>query len=49
MTEPIKILYIYNSAFDHRLVLDALEKDYGVFEITETKTRQEFERLLAEG
>ena len=47
MVESVRTLCVDNSPFDRRLGGGALEKEYGVFEITQTKSRQEFERLLA--
>ena len=47
--QPVRILYIDDSAHDRALVRDALEIEHGSFRVTEAKTRTEFEAQLARG
>jgi diguanylate cyclase (GGDEF)-like protein/PAS domain S-box-containing protein len=44
--EPIRILYIDDSAFDRALVRDALERHAAAFELVEAGARAEFEERL---
>ena len=46
MTEQIKILYIDDNPLDRALVRDSLEKAHGGFEVTEAKSKVEFEEYL---
>ena len=47
--QPVRILYIDDSAHDRALVRHALEVEHGSFRVTETTARAEFEARLAEG
>lgn len=47
MAKPVQILYVDDSASDRLLVRDALEKEDRGFQVTEAKSQEEFEALLA--
>ena len=49
MQQPVRILYIDDSAHDRALVRHALEIEHGSFGVTEAATRAEFEAQLAHG
>ena len=49
MQQPVRILYIDDSAHDRALVRHALEVEHGSFRVTEATTRAEFEAQLARG
>ena len=48
MTEPIRVLYVDDSAADRALVRHSLAQDQTPFVLIEAATRQEFEALLEE-
>jgi signal transduction histidine kinase len=48
MSEPIRVLYVDDSKFDRQLVVDSLEKEHGVFRVTQAESRQLFEERLAQ-
>ena len=47
--QPVRILYIDDSAHDRALVRHALEIEHGAFRVTEAATRAAFEAQLAHG
>jgi PAS domain S-box-containing protein len=49
MNSPINILYLDESPFDRDMIRDSLEKEHGVFILTEASSRKEFEKLLSAG
>ncbi|MBI5303059.1 MAG: PAS domain S-box protein [Chloroflexi bacterium] len=49
MSELIRILYVDDYPLDRELVRDALEKEQGGFQVTEARSRADFEARLAEG
>ncbi len=46
MDKQIRILYIDDNPMDRALVRDSLEKEHGGFELSEAKSKQEFEKLI---
>lgn len=47
--EKIRVLYVDDNAHDRALVRDALEYESSEFELTEARSRTEFEAALARG
>jgi PAS domain S-box-containing protein len=49
MSKSVRILYVDDYPLDRELVRDALEKEYGGFELVEAASRADFETALAQG
>ena len=49
MSDPIRILYVDDSALDRELVCDVLEKEIGGFNVSKATSRVDFETQLAGG